>query len=94
MFDYVDSILAGLPANMEGKVPTPAASHLFAVSPTSAEHQLDVTTADLYHHNVAKLLFLCIQTAVAFLCTCMKSPDHDDYKKLTWVMWYLQATRN
>jgi hypothetical protein len=100
MFDYVDSILAGLPANMDGKDPTPAASHLFAVSPMSREHQLNVATADLYHHNVAKLLFLCkrmrskIQTAVAFLCTCMKSPNYEDYKKLTWVMRYLQATWN
>ena len=53
-----------------------------------------------FHHNVAKLLFLCkhacpdIQTAVAFLCTRVKCLDVDDYKKLTRVMKYLQNTVN
>jgi len=34
-----------------------------------------------------------IQTAVAFLCTQVQSPDEDDYKKLTRVMQYLRCTR-
>jgi hypothetical protein len=52
----------------------------------------------MYHHNTAKLLFLCkrarpdIQTVVAFLCTRVKNPDEDDYKKLTRVMRYLRLT--
>ena len=51
-----------------------------------------------FHHNVAKLLFLYkqarpdIQTAVAFLSTCVKQPDCDDYKKLARTMKYLQKT--
>ena len=51
-----------------------------------------------FHHNVAKLLFLCkracpdLQTAVAFLCTRVKNPDHDDYKKLAQAMKYLRKT--
>ena len=54
----------------------------------------------MFHHNVAKLLFLCkrarpdIETAVAFLCTHVKAPDTDDYKKLTRVMRYLRGTVN
>ena len=42
--------------------------------------------------------FLCkrarpdIQTAIAFLCTRVKCPDEDDYKKLTRVMRYLRGT--
>jgi hypothetical protein len=53
---------------------------------------------NLYHHNVAKLLFLCkrarpdVQTAVAFLCTRVKAPDVDDYKKLGRVMQYLRGS--
>jgi len=49
---------------------------------------------------VAKLLYLScrtrqdIQTAVAFLCTRVQSPDEDDYKKLTRVMQYLHAHKN
>jgi hypothetical protein len=56
--------------------------------------------AVLFHHNVAKLLFLCkrpwpdIQTAIAFLCTRVKCPDEDDYKNLCSVMKCLQGTIN
>lgn len=54
--------------------------------------------AIMFHHNVAKLLYLYkrarpdIQTAVAFLCTRVKSPDVDDYKKLGRVMKNLLGT--
>ena len=53
----------------------------------------------MFHHNVAKLLFLCkwahpdIQTAVVFLTTLVMAPDEDDYKKLARVMKYLRGTR-
>jgi len=49
---------------------------------------------------VAKLLYLSkrtrqdIQTAVAFLCTRVREPDTDDYKKLTKVMQYIRNTKN
>ena len=65
---------------------TPAAEHLFKVNETPT--YLDEKEAMFFHHNVAKLLFLCkracpdIQTAVAFLSTRVKHPDRDDYKKL------------
>jgi len=45
------------------------------------------------------LLFLCksarpdIQTAVAFLCTQVKSPDQDNCKKLAQTMKYLHHTQ-
>jgi len=51
----------------------------------------------MFYTNVAKLLFLCkhawpdIQTAVAFLCTCVKGPDVDDHHKLKCVMQYLRG---
>ena len=35
-----------------------------------------------------------IQTAVAFLCTRVREPDTDDYKKLTKVMQYIRNTKN
>jgi hypothetical protein len=35
-----------------------------------------------------------IQTAVAFLCTRVKGPDEDNYKKLARVMKYLRGTIN
>ena len=51
-----------------------------------------------FHHNTAKLLFLCkrarpnVQTAVAFLCTQVKALDMDDYKKLARTMKYLRGS--
>jgi hypothetical protein len=75
---------------------TPAGNHLFEVDPEA--EQLDEDTAQTFHRLVAKLLSLCkrarpdIQTAVAFLCTRVKSPDVDDWKKLRRVMLYLRGT--
>ena len=97
MNDYVQNMLNELPADMDGEAATPAAEHLFTVS--EDPDMLDKKTAEFFHHNVAKLLFLCkracpdIQTAVAFLCTRVKGPDTDDYKKLHRVMRYLRATK-
>ena len=48
---------------------------------------------------MAKCLFLCkrarpdIQTAVSFLCTRVKCPDEDDWKKLKRMFQYLRGTR-
>jgi hypothetical protein len=61
---------------------------------------LDSKQSEMFHHITARLLFLCkhaqpdIQTAVAFLCTPVKSPDNDDYKKLACVIRYLCHTTN
>ena len=97
MFDYIDNMLNDLPEDMGGTVTSPAADHLFSVSDTGKN--LNHEQSEMFHHNVAKLLFLCkrahpdIQTAVAFLTTCVMAPDEDDYKKLAWVMKYLCGTR-
>jgi len=99
MSRYIEDMLAELPDDMDGEVRTPASSHLFEVNSVDPA-VLNEETATLFHHNVAKLLFLCkrarpdIQTAVAFLCTRVQSPDADDYKKLSRVMRYLRGTVN
>ena len=86
MTDYIKGMLEELPADMNGEATTPKASHLFEISPKP--ELLHKSKADIFHHNVAKLLFLCkqarpdIQTAVAFLCTGVKASDADDYKNL------------
>ena len=96
MEDYIKNMLAELPADMDGMATTPAAEHLFKVNETPT--YLDEKDAMFFHHNVAKLLFLCkrahpdLQTAVAFLSTRVQHPDHDDYKKLGWAMKYLCKT--
>lgn len=95
MYDYIDKLLTELPSDMNGSARTPAASHLFNVNKDAKKLQEE--SAQLFHHLVAKLLYLSrrtrqdIQTAVAFLCTRVQSLDEDDYKKLTRVMQYLWA---
>ena len=97
MFDYIKNMLDEIPDDMSGESNTPAAQHLFEVN-NEDPVKLDSTKSILFHHLVAKLLFLCkrarpdIQTAVAFLCTRVKEPDQDDYKKLARVFKYLRST--
>ena len=98
MKEYVEKLLQETPYDMEGNARTPAAIHLFNVN--DGAEKLTEDKAQLFHHIVAKLLYLCrrtrqdIQTAVAFLCTRVKSPDKDDYKKLARVIQYLRATKD
>ena len=84
MIDYVKNMLDSLPADMDGEAATPASKFLFEVNEDA--EKLDSETGDFFHHNTAKLLFLCkrarpdTQTAVAFLCTRVQQSDVDDYK--------------
>jgi hypothetical protein len=97
MYDYISKILDDAPANMNSTAPTPAAKYLFEVNSTNPTF-LNAADAELFHHMVAQLLFLCkqarpdIQTAVSFLCTQVQKPDTDDYKKLTRVIKYLRGS--
>jgi len=73
MKDYLEKMLKETPYDMEGSATTPAAIHLFNTD-DSAE-TLSEDKSQLFHHIVAKLLYLCrrtrqdIQTAVAFVHT-------------------------
>ena len=86
-----------MPYDMEGNSRTPAACHLFNTN--DGARKLPEEKAQLFHHIVAKLLYICrrtqqdIQTAVAFLCTRVKNPDKGDYKKLTRVIQCLRNTK-
>ena len=96
MIDYIKDMLRDLPKDIDGTAPTPAASHLFEVDESATK--LNEGVSIMYHHNTAKLLFLCkrartdTQTAVAFLSTRVKGPDDDDYKKLGRTLKYLRGT--
>jgi len=81
---------------MTGMAKTPVAGHLFTTNENC--EKLSKNKAQGFHHIVAKLLYLCRNThqdilmAVAYLCTCVKSPNTDDYKKLMHVIQYLRGT--
>ena len=78
---------------MNGEDVTVAANHLFATNYKPTLHY--EYTAQLFHHNISKILFLCklswpdIHTVVAFLTTLVKALDVDDEDKLGRVMKYI-----
>ena len=95
---YVKELVEEAPEDMSGGTKTPIGNHLFTTNPDC--DKLPENTAQVFHHIIAKLLYLCrrtqqdIQMTVAFLCTRVKNPDNDDYKKLTWVIQYLRGTQD
>ena len=77
---------------------TPTGEHLFKVNP-ECKH-LDAPSTMLFHHLVARLIFLTKQarpdilTVVAFLTTWVQFPKWEDYKKLAQVLNYLCTTHD
>lgn len=84
MTEYIRKILEEVPYNLNGTAKTTAANQLFNVN--DRELKLPHDKAELFHHLVAKLLYLCrrtcqeIQTDIESLCSRVKSPDADEYK--------------
>ena len=80
------------------KAPTPAGDDLFTVDDESPV--LDKSKAQEFHTLVAKGLFACkrarpdIHPTIAFLCTRVKSPTHQDWNKLMRLMKYINGTVN
>ena len=98
MEDYIDRLLSECPAGLlKGNPASPAANHLFDINHECEKLNLEDT--DQFHHLVVKLLYLAKRTrpdimlAVAFLCTRVKEPDQDDYKKLGRCLSYIQGTK-
>jgi len=92
-YKYIKKLLSELPSDMNGTTKTPTAVDLFDVNKDAKK--LPKTTAQLFHHLVAKLLYLSrltkqdIQTSVPFLCTRLQALNEDDYKKLARVKQYI-----
>ena len=96
MSDYVEKIIEEFPENIVTTAKTPAGEHLFKADAQSPK--LNNKKAEDFHTTIAKCLFLCkrsrpdIQVAVAYLCTRVKSPDEDNWKKLVRLVQYLNGT--
>jgi len=79
MYQYIQKLLEELLADMQGLATTPRYSYLFNTDPGCKK--LSEEQGKLFHHLVAKLLYLSkstrqdIQTALAFLCTRVRDLD-------------------
>ena len=99
MPQYIEDLLAECPDSiMKGSSATPAANYLFQTNENA--EKLNAMDAVLYHHLVAKVLYLGkrtrpdLLTAISFLCTRIQSPDVDDFKKLGRCLRYLRDSRH
>ena len=82
LYEYIEKLLYEPPADMKGLATTLASSYLVNTDPGCKK--LSEERGQLFHHLVAKLLYLSkhttqdIQTAAAFLCTKVRDPDTND----------------
>ena len=96
MFDYIQDVLDNSPEEFHGRAETPVANHLFDVGKDS--EKINKEDGSLFHNLVSKLPYLSkkaspdIQTSVSFLCTLLREPDKDDWKKLQRTIRYLEST--
>ena len=98
MFDYLESVLNECPDDKQflNLACTPATDTLFHLRGEAPS--LDDVTAELFFRLVARLLYVSkrarpdLQLAVAFLCTRVKAPDIDDWRKLGRVFKYIRNT--
>ena len=99
MEHYIDMMLQDAPEEMKGIATTPAASHLFKVNEKDPQY-LGTEKKKVFVHLVMQGLYLSqrgrpdIRTAIAFLCSRLRNPDEDDYKKLIRMMQYLRGTKS
>jgi hypothetical protein len=99
MSDYMKSMVAEFPEHIHPyeSAPTPAADNLFS-NPESPK--LDKARAEIFHTIVAKGLFACkrarpdIHLPIAVLCTRVKAPTEDDWKKLKRLILFINGTVN
>ena len=90
---YICKILDEAPKIFNSTYVTPEENHLFEVNKKG--NKLDENEREISHHFVEKVLFLTnrarqdIKNTVLFLCTRVKSPDQDNWKKLGRMIRYL-----
>jgi hypothetical protein len=98
MVDYITNMVEEFPMDFKptDTAPTPATDDLFAEGDGP---KLAKDKAEQFHTFVAKGLFACkrarpdIHTAIALLCTRVKSPNQDDWNKLVRLIKYCNGTR-
>ena len=97
MRKYVADMVDGSSINITKTAKTPAPDDLLSAGEGPV---LDKKRAEQFHTTVAKGLFVCkrarpdIHPAVAVLCTRVKKPNEDDWRKLIQLLEYLNGTRD
>jgi hypothetical protein len=99
MIDYVKGMIETFPEQLKSTQTShvPATDDLFAAGDGKL---LEKERKELFHTIVAKGLFLSkrarpdIHLTIAVLCTRVKNPNEDDWRKLTKLIKYLNGTRN
>ena len=97
IFDYLEDVIVEANDNLQhSRSYYPGNDSLMKVDGDLP--RLFTKNADLFHRHAARLLFaserarLDVQVCVAFLCTRVKAPTEQDYKKLGKVISYLKET--
>ena len=98
MVDYMEAMVDDFSIDFKSTETSahPADEELFKVGDSPA---LESDKAQEFHTFVAKGLFACkrarpdIHPAIAGLCTRVKSPNHDDWRKLIKLLRYINGTR-
>lgn len=91
MSDFLNWYLKEAPDDFAGEAATPAGEHLFNVRMESMK--LDDERTGVFHRiKAGKRSRSDIQLAVGFLCSSVRVPYEDDWKKLRRLIQYLHAT--
>jgi hypothetical protein len=98
MIDYMSAMVDDFSTKYKPNetAPSPAAEDLFA---GGEGNDLEQQRAEEYHTFVAKGLFACkrarpdIHPTIAVLCTRVKKPNEDDWRKLNRLLKYINGTR-
>ena len=97
MFNYLEDVIVEAAVDLKNsRSYYPGNDQLMKVDYDSPS--LSTKDAELFHQHVTRLLFASkrtrpdIQVCVAFLCTRVKPPNEQDYKKVGKVIAYLKET--
>jgi hypothetical protein len=96
MKEYLKEAIVASGEDVSKRVSTPAQRNLFEIDETSKK--LSTDKSDLYHHIVAKLLYvskrcrLDIQLTIGFLCTRVSCSTEQDWAKLKRLLQYLNGS--
>ena len=95
MDDYIIECIKAFNEKMGKCPPTPASGNLFSVKESPI---LDNDQSEVFHHIVAKLLYISIRVridiipTIAFLCTRVSKSTKEDWEKLRRLLEYLNGT--